>query len=143
MNATFGVSACISESKFVLQVNLNRIVSANPGQYGDIVAPFTLPPIKVGGGAGTLPNYVGFLEFSIATQGVAVSPRDVLGEHPTLQLLGTGGVLQANVQFWTTNTRLGIRFDPIGTGTKEYTITAVVGTDGVVRWRNPAANVSV
>lgn len=138
MNATFGISACINVSKFILKVNLDRIISADPGHYGDIVAPFTLPPIKVGGGDGTLGSYVGFLEFSMATQGVATDPRAVLGEHPTLQLLGTGGTLHANVQSWTSRTRLGIRFDPIGTGTMRYTITAVVGTDRVTRWTNPA-----
>ena len=138
MRATFGISACVSVGKFVLQVKLNRIVSADPNQYGDIVAPFVLPPIRVGGGEGALPNYVGFLDFSMATEGVDTTPRAVLGEHPTLELLGTGGILQANVQFWTNNTRIGIRFDPIGTGTKQYTITKVIGSDGVVRWQNPA-----
>lgn len=138
MRATFGISACINVGKFVLQVNLNRIVSANPGLYGDIVAPFKLPPIKVGGGDGTLSSYVGFMEFSMATMGVDTTPRAVIGEHPTIELLGTGGVLSANVQSWTSNTRLGIRFDPIGVGTKQYTITKVIGADRVVRWSNPA-----
>lgn len=143
MIATFGISACINVGKFVLQVNLNRIASANPGQYGDIVAPFALPPIKVGGGDGTLPNYVGFLEFSMATEGVSVTPRQVLGNRPSIRMIGGGGRLTANVQSWVSDTRLGIRFDPIGAGTMQYTITAVVGTDGVVRWQNPADNVSV
>lgn len=139
MRATFGISACINVGQFWLMVDLNRIVSANPQQYGDVVAPFKLPPIQVGGGSGTLPSYVGFLQFSMATQGVSTTPRAVLGEHPTVQLLGTGGVLQANVQFWTTNNRIGIRFDPIGTGIKAYSVVSVTGTDGVVRWRNPAS----
>lgn len=140
MNATFGLSECVGSVRFDFQVNLDRIVSSYPSVYPDVVPPFNLPAMKVGGGGGTIAAYVGTLVFSMATPDVSMSPRSLLGEHPSLSMLGTGGRLFANVQSWVDDTHLGIRFVPDGEGTKHYTITAVVGTDGVVRWKNPADN---
>lgn len=140
MQATFGISAILAVQEFKLMVSLDLLESYYPQQYGDVAAPFELPPIQLNGGAGTHTNYVGNLVMSMATQGVAVTPRDVLGPNPKVVIsYDSGGVAQRVVQ-WSSTNRLLWRADSTSTTPSVVKIVSILDSNGVERWRNPADN---
>ena len=140
MQATFGISAILAAQEFKLMVSLDRIESYYPQQYDDVVAPFVLPPIQLNGGAGTQKNYVGNLVMSMATQGVAVTPRDVLGVNPKVVISYDGGSVVQRVVQWSSSNRLLWRVDSQSSTPSVVKIVSIVDSNGVERWRNPTDN---
>ena len=138
MRATFGISAILAAQEFKLMVSLDLIASYYPQQYGNVEAPFVLPPIQLNGGAGTNANYVGNLVMSMATQGVAVTPRDVLGDHPKVVVSYSGGNIAQRVVQWSNSNRLLWRVDSTSTTPSVVKIVSILDSNGVERWRNPS-----
>lgn len=140
MQATFGISAILAAQEFKLMVSLDLIASYYPQQYDDVEAPFVLPPIQLNGGAGTNTNYVGNLVMSMATQGVAVSPRDVLGAKPKVVISYDGGSVAQRVVQWSSSNRLLWRVDSTSATPSVVKIVSILDSNGVERWRNPTDN---
>ena len=138
MNATFGISAILTAQEFKLMVSLDLISSYYPQQYGDVEAPFVLPPIQLNGGAGTHTGYIGNLELSMATQGVAVTPRDVLGAHPKVVVSYSGGNISQRVVQWSGSNRLLWRVDSLSSTPSVVKIVSILDSNGVERWKNPS-----
>lgn len=140
MQATFGISAILAAQEFKLMVSLDLIASYYPQQYGDVEAPFVLPPIQLNGGAGTHSAFVGNFVLSMATQGVAVSPRDVLGTHPKVVISYNGGKVSQRVVQWSDSGRLLWRVDSLSATPSVVKILSILDSNGVERWKNPADN---
>ena len=143
MRATFGMSTVLAVQEFKLMVSLNMIVSYYPQQYGDVEAPFVLPPIQLNGGAGTNTAFIGNFEMSMATQGVAVTPRDVLGNHPRVVISYDGGKVSYRFVQWSDSNRFLWRVDSLSSSPSVVKILSILDSNGVERWRNPADIVSV
>lgn len=140
MQATFGISANLSVQAFKLMVSLDKIASYYPQQYDDVEAPFVLPPIQLNGGVGTHTGYVGNLVMSMATQGVAVTPRDVLGPTPQVVISRNGGSTVQRVVQWSSSNRLLWRIDSTSSTPSVVKIVSILDSNGVERWKNPTAN---
>lgn len=140
MRATFGISAILAVQAFKLMVSLDRIESYYPQQYGDVEAPFVLPPIQLNGGEGTHSAFVGNFVLSMATQGVAVSPRDVLGAHPKVVISYNGGNVTQRVVQWSDSGRLLWRVDSLSATPSVVKIVSILDSNGVERWKNPTDN---
>lgn len=138
MQATFGISAVLTVQEFKLMVSLDLIASYYPQQYGDVEAPFVLPPIQLNGGEGTHTAFIGNFVMSMATQGVAVSPRDVLGAHPKVVISYDGGKVSQRVVQWSDSNRLLWRVDSQSTTPSVVKIMSILDGNGVERWRNPS-----
>lgn len=121
-------------------VSLDKIASYYPQQYDDVEAPFVLPPIQLNGGEGTFANFVGNFVLFMATQGVALSPRDVLGAHPKVVISYNGGSVSQRVVQWSDSNRLLWRVDSLSTTPSVVKIVSILDSNGVERWRNPTDN---
>lgn len=140
MRATFGISAILAAQEFKLMVSLDLIASYYPQQYDDVEAPFVLPPVQLNGGAGTHSAFVGNFVLSMATQGVSVSPRDVLGVKPKVVISVNGGNVTQRVVQWSDSSRFLWRVDSLSATPSVVKIMSILDSKGVERWRNPTAD---
>lgn len=140
MRATFGISANLSVQAFKLMVSLDLIKSYYPQLYADVQPPFELPPIQLNGGAGTYSYYVGNFVLSMATQGVALTPRQVLGNNPKVIVSYVGGQIAQRVVQWSSQTQLLWRVDALSANPSVVKILSITDSNGIERWHNPADN---
>lgn len=137
--ADFGKSILLGMEEFIPKVNLLEIYSPDEASYGpSIYAPFEFQPLKVGGGDGTYGRFVGYLVMEGASAGSDKTPREILGEHPGIEIYVRGGAVGIVVTMWRDNYSFGIQLLPQGDFNPKYcTMKNIKDTEGVVRWKNP------
>jgi hypothetical protein len=77
---------------------------------------------------------------SMATRGVSVTPRDVLGAHPKVVISYKGGLVSSQVVQWSDSNRLLWRVDAKSASPSVVKIMSILDSHGIERWKNQTDN---